>query len=382
MVITFPHIGNLWIPVKALLESMGLDVMPPPPITRKTVFIGARHAPEGACLPLKVTIGNFIEAIEAGADTVLMIGGIGPCRLGYYCELQREILAGLGHVVEFITIEPPKSDPAGFIRNLATLARGATPAQIVAACALAWEKCRGIDRIEQAVNSLAYVSRCSGEFAAAARQGLRALDCAGTVREAREVADSAISDMAARAGVSPELFRGIGSALRQPCVADGESRTRPITVGVVGEIYMVMEPSMNMDICRKLSSHGARVVQPIAFSGWIMSHVILDAIPLRRKSRAIDYAHPYLRHFVGGHGLESVAHSVQMARQGVDGVVHIAPMTCMPEIVAESVLPEVSEREGIPVISISIDEHTGDAGFDTRLEAFCDMLAAKAVGMV
>jgi len=47
----------------------------------------------------------------------------------------------------------------------------------------------------------------------------------------------------------------------------------------------------------------------------------------------------------------------------------------MPEIVAGSILPSVSLAEGIPVMSLSVDEHTADTGFDTRLEAFVDLLA-------
>ena len=31
-------------------------------------------------------------------------------------------------------------------------------------------------------------------------------------------------------------------------------------------------------------------------------------------------------------------------------------------------------RNEIPYMKLTIDEHTGEAGFDTRLEAFIDML--------
>jgi predicted nucleotide-binding protein (sugar kinase/HSP70/actin superfamily) len=50
----------------------------------------------------------------------------------------------------------------------------------------------------------------------------------------------------------------------------------------------------------------------------------------------------------------------------------------MPEIVAQSILPRVSEEEGMPIMSLTIDEHTADAGLDTRLEAFCDLLAERS----
>ena len=81
MKVTFPHMGNLYIPVKALLTSLGVDVIVPPKSSKRTFSIGSRHAPETACLPLKVNIGNYIEAFEMGADTILMAGGGAPVGL-------------------------------------------------------------------------------------------------------------------------------------------------------------------------------------------------------------------------------------------------------------------------------------------------------------
>jgi predicted nucleotide-binding protein (sugar kinase/HSP70/actin superfamily) len=46
----------------------------------------------------------------------------------------------------------------------------------------------------------------------------------------------------------------------------------------------------------------------------------------------------------------------------------------MPEIVAQSVLIKVQEVEGIPVMTMYFDEHAGEAGIITRLEAFLDMI--------
>ncbi|HBT16035.1 MAG TPA: CoA protein activase, partial [Firmicutes bacterium] len=70
-----------------------------------------------------------------------------------------------------------------------------------------------------------------------------------------------------------------------------------------------------------------------------------------------------------GHGLESVAHSVAMAREGIDGIVHVLPFTCMPEIVAQSVLPQVSRDYQLPILTLVVDEHSAEAGVHTRLEA-------------
>ncbi len=63
-----------------------------------------------------------------------------------------------------------------------------------------------------------------------------------------------------------------------------------------------------------------------------------------------------------------------MGRAGYDGMIHIFPFTCMPEVIAKNILPQVSRDAGIPVLSMAFDEQTGVAGVVTRLEAFTDLL--------
>ena len=72
-----------------------------------------------------------------------------------------------------------------------------------------------------------------------------------------------------------------------------------------------------------------------------------------------------------------MGNSVTYARNNLDGIVHIAPFTCMPEIVAQSILKEVSQQEDIQILSLVFDEHTAEAGLMTRLEAFVDLLSRK-----
>ncbi|MBC7335927.1 MAG: CoA protein activase, partial [Clostridia bacterium] len=97
---TFPHMGNLYITARALLTGLGLEVIVPPPCTKRTLSLGTQHSPEFACLPLKINIGNYLEAAELGAEVVVMAGGVGPCRFGYYAQIQREILKDLGYNLE------------------------------------------------------------------------------------------------------------------------------------------------------------------------------------------------------------------------------------------------------------------------------------------
>ncbi|MCD4733837.1 CoA protein activase, partial [bacterium] len=75
MKLTFPHMGNMYIALRVLLDALGREYIVPPKTSKKTLSLGVRHSPETACLPLKLNLGNMLEAAETGADSMLVIGG-------------------------------------------------------------------------------------------------------------------------------------------------------------------------------------------------------------------------------------------------------------------------------------------------------------------
>ncbi len=64
MRVTFPHIGNAYIAIRAMLESLGTDVVVPPQCTRRTLSLATKYSPEGNSLPFKLNLGNMIEGME------------------------------------------------------------------------------------------------------------------------------------------------------------------------------------------------------------------------------------------------------------------------------------------------------------------------------
>ena len=150
-----------------------------------------------------------------------------------------------------------------------------------------------------------------------------------------------------------------------------------LKIGLVGEIYTLLEPFANLEIEKKLAAQGVYVRRSLYLSEWIKKHLLtLNIFNLKSRQYEME-ASPFLNHFVGGHGLESIGAGVAFAKQGYDGLIQVAPLTCMPEIVAHNIFPQVSKKCKIPVLNIYVDEQTGEAGLETRLEAFVELLRAK-----
>lgn len=66
--------------------------------------LGTKHSPEAICLPYKLILGNFIEAIEGGTDYVAMISSPGCCRLGEYGNCIHNALTDLGYKAKYIEL--------------------------------------------------------------------------------------------------------------------------------------------------------------------------------------------------------------------------------------------------------------------------------------
>src|SRR5690554_4505532 len=100
--------GKVYIPVKALFDELGVDIVIPPKISKGTLETSTKLCPEMACLPLKISMGNYLASIKRGADTIVLSGSCGPCRFGYYGVVQKEILRDLGYDVDIVILDPPR----------------------------------------------------------------------------------------------------------------------------------------------------------------------------------------------------------------------------------------------------------------------------------
>ena len=50
MKLSFPHIGNAYIPVKGLLDDLQVNYIIPPFNNKKSLELGTKYSPEMACL--------------------------------------------------------------------------------------------------------------------------------------------------------------------------------------------------------------------------------------------------------------------------------------------------------------------------------------------
>ena len=356
MKIAYPYMGSTPRPFQSLLEAFGNEVVLPPRPSKRTLDLGVKHSPEFACLPFKIVLGTFIECLEQGADTLVTSGGVGPCRAGQYAPLQKRILQDLGYNFEMLIFEPPSRDLAGILRNIKVLANGSSIWEVLRQINILWKKIKLLDDLEYASHQIRAREMKKGITSQIYKEMVERVNCARTLQDVGRLRPVTLSTM-----------HNIPQDHKKPVVK----------IGIVGEIYVVLEPASNLEIEESLGEMGAVIERSMFVTGWTKSNAILDVIRMAGEPDVRKAAKPYLPEMVGGHGQDSVGHTVLYAKKGLDGVIQLAPFTCIPEIVAKSILTKVSKEFDIPVLTFFLDEQTGKAGMQTRLEAFVDLLLRK-----
>ncbi len=358
MKITFPHMGTTYIPVKMMLDELEVEVVLPPKSNKKTLELGTKYSPEGICVPFKIITGNIIEGIEQGADTVFMLTGCGPCRFGIFHALQNEIIRDMGYEVEFIT-----ADRFSNYQGLKEF----------------------VDQLKEASSSNHYI-----KILKTIRKGLKLLnevdvlhDLGNKIRP-KEINKGEVDYLFSH--YENEIRKSYGYIEMMEITKSYQEKIKNVSinksrdclkVGIVGEIYTIIENYINFNIERKLGNMGVEVIRTTSATEFVREQ--LDFIPFIRseKKKIYQAASLYLDIPIGGHAINTIGNIIRGVHNEYDGFVHLLPFTCMPEIVALSILPTIEKEQNVPIMSLVLDEMTGEAGYMTRLEAFVDLIQRR-----
>ncbi|RQD69738.1 MAG: hypothetical protein D5S00_05745 [Tindallia sp. MSAO_Bac2] len=357
MKVTFPYMGTTVV-YKKLLEMLGHDVILPPKPTRKTIDIGVKYSPEFACFPLKVIMGSYFEAIQKGAEVIVTSGGNGPCRAGFYERVHQRILESEGHDIDFIVFDSMFRDPQTFYRNIERLRDGTPWHKVLKSLLLIYDMIGKLDHLEKEVQRIRAYEKNRGE----------------TTRIWEAIQKD--FDQAYTSHTMKSAFKK-GKEKLQSIPVKHVDKEDCIKIGIVGEIYVVMEDSINMKMEQLLNSLGAEVERSQYLSQWVTYNMLPKWINWTHEKAVLKKGEPYIPILIGGHAKQSVGQIVDYGQRDFDGVVHLMPFGCLPELVSQSIVPKISEDYNIPVLTISLDEQTGIANNQTRVEAFLDLVRGK-----
>ena len=332
--------------VERVLDAEFIEL---PESTRRTLEIGSRESSDFVCAPFKHILGNYIEALELGADVLVQFAG--PCRLGFYGELQEAILHDMGYDFDMINFAFLTGKPA---QDYVTYCMQKVNPDLNVAVALKnlMATAAMVEHLD-AYNDyfLAHagfeVEHGSFERARSAYyESLKACEGVGDVERAHHEGMAALQALATDEPVSP------------------------VRVGLIGEFYTAIDPASNLYVAKKLTEMRVGLAQGVTLTNRYLRY---------NEENLRQSVSEYLAYDMGPTSTLTVAAAKRYAEEGFDGLVHMKSSGCTPEIDVMPVLQRISRDYHIPILYLSYDSQTSDAGLDTRLEAFYDMISMKKV---
>ncbi|MFH1151181.1 MAG: acyl-CoA dehydratase activase-related protein [Actinomycetota bacterium] len=306
----------LW---KKLLEGMGAQVVLSRATGKRLLEDGVRHCVDDICVPVKLYYGHVLDvAGRCDAIFISRVVSVEKTREDTYTcpkliglpDMIKSSLDGLPPLLEFVMDAQACSLKSSAKRLGSEL--GATTSQVRSALS----------------------------------DGL----------EAQGRYEALLSE-----GVAPEKAMGVvlgnGNGSGEAPAAGG--RPPDVTVALVGHEYLVHDAFISHGLVRKLEKLGATVVH--------MSQVPGDVVE-RELALYPGIAWSYEKELLG-----SASHF--LGRDDIDGVMMVIGFACGPDsIIVEIITREVARDSGPPMTTLVLDEHTGEAGVSTRVEAFVDLI--------
>lgn len=348
-IISFPHLGNYYIPISYLLKKLtSHEVKPSPPITKRTIELGSKYSPDFVCVPFKYNLGNFIEALENGANILMQAGG--GCRYGYYAEVQEKILRDLGYEFDFLNLV---SEDHFTVKTLFQTFKKLNPKlsffKFAYYALLTILMIRYMDNIDQYIRLNIGFEKEENSFSNLQKEMLEHFS-----------KTKGYLSLTKAYFHYKKKFKKLEIDKPKDC----------LKVGIIGELYTSMEPFSSFFLEKELAKMKIEVRRFTNVS------YLLYQKKLRRK-KMLNYIPEYCKYTIGADGMDNVYRSKLLINEGYDGLIHIKPFGCTPEIGAIPIIRKVCSDYKMPIIFFSFDSETSDTGIKTRLEAFYDMLKER-----
>ncbi|PKM80128.1 MAG: hypothetical protein CVU89_15335 [Firmicutes bacterium HGW-Firmicutes-14] len=304
----------LW---NGFFKALGIEVKVSSRTTKAVLDKGVKQAVDDACLPVKLFFGHVIDLRDSGVDFLFIPRMVSVERKAYICpkflglpDMVRHNIPDLPQIID-VTVNMSRNE-----KNLFKALAGAGKQLGKSGFAIRKAFKRGIEEQERfhRLNRLGFLPH-----------------------ESIEQMENGLLDQ----NFPPNL-------------------SREMTIALVGHGYNIYDQYISMNLIEKLRQMGVNVVTP--------DNLVDDLIEERSGELPKRMFWTLGKRMIG-----SAFHF--MRSDHIDGIIHVASFGCGPDsFTGEIIERHLRRKRRVPLLNLTIDEHTGEAGVITRLEAFVDMI--------
>lgn len=299
--------------------ELGFKIILSDPTTKQTMSDGSALVVTETCLPIKIYLGHIINLLNKGVENIFVPSLQSVAPKIYNCSKIRGLPDLVRNVIKekFNLIEPTLDKSAKGQGLYSFLKEAVLPFGIT-----------DMDEIKRA-----------------SKQGWK-------------VYNNFLVMM--RSGMSYK--KSMKYALQGKVLIENTSCSAPINVALVSHGYNIYDDRACMKIFEKLEQMDVKVFTSLQLTDEQMDEGILS---LGHKKY---WANEHEMTGTAGHYLKD---------NKIDGIITLNAFGCGPDSLMIEKITRKAKEDSKPILSLTIDEHTGEAGFITRLEAFIDMLFRK-----
>ena len=135
-----------------------------------------------------------------------------------------------------------------------------------------------------------------------------------------------------------------------------------IKIGLLGHPYCLYDPYFNLDLLKHLENNEINYLTP-------------EMMPSENYGNGTRQLNKDLFWTLGRAQFDAL--EWMLNEQEVIGFIHVTPFACGPEAIVGDLLKRRIRMAGKPYLELNYEEHSGEAGLITRLEAFIDLVKYK-----
>lgn len=297
-------------------NELGIKIILSNPTTKKTVSDGASLVVTETCLPIKVYVGHVVDLIEKGVKNIF---------------------------VPSIQSIAPKIYNCSKIRGLPDLIRNVVKGDfnIIEAT---------LDKSEKNNNLIDFLSEIAAYFNISDKEKIKSAQNAGFIVQ---------NNFWVMMQNGLDFDSALKYSLKSQVIIPPKSKKKPINIALIGHGYNIYDKRSCMDIFKKLDNMDVGV-----YSAYQLTREQL-AGGMTSLNASLYWANQYEMTGCAGHYFQD---------ENIDGIITVTAFGCGPDSLMVEDIKRKAKQFNKPLLNLTIDEHTGEAGFITRLEAFCDML--------
>lgn len=299
--------------------DLGIEIVLSDKTTKKTLAMGSSLVVTETCLPVKIFIGHVLNLIDKGVDKIF---------------------------VPSIQSIAPKIYNCSKIRGLPDLVRNVVKRdfQLIEAT---------LDKSEKKQGLYEFLKETVAPFGITDEKRIKKASKAGW-----RVHNN--FHIMTRSGM--DYKQAMHYAVQGKVFIQKETKEYPISVALVSHSYNIYDEKASMKIFDKLRDMDVKVYTATQLTTEQMDEGI------NALGQTIYWANEHEMTGCAGHYLKD---------NKIDGLITLTAFGCGPDSLMVERITRKSRYFNKPLLNLTIDEHTGEAGFITRLEAFVDMLYRK-----